>query len=164
MRIAALGNKLLQFNTLDNKTFEAEPDKIAAVIGLAVNLLHLLSAVFRPFMPLTTASIAAQIGSTSTSILIPDSWSGADVPVSQPVGEAKHLFTPIAKEKEDEWRDQFGGEEMRKQKAEAAAKAEKKRLDKERKRAKKEAAKAALPAAADPEVQELAGKLENLRS
>jgi methionyl-tRNA synthetase len=176
MRIAALGNKLLQANTLDNKTFAAEPDKIATVIGLAVNLLHLLVAVFRPFMPVVAANIAAQIGCELHTIQIPDVWTGDVVRPGHRAGEAARLFEPIKPEMEQEWRESFGGEEMRKIKEELARKAEKKRLDKLKKKEKKAAKKgeesAAAPAAAaaaddaktTETVQELAKQVEELRT
>jgi methionyl-tRNA synthetase len=183
MRIAALGNKLLQSNTLDNKTFEAEPDKIAAVLGLAVNLLVLLVAIFRPFIPVTSTNIAAQLGmDKGESIDIPDTWTGDYVKPGHKLGEPARLFEPIKPEMEAVWRDQFGGEEVRKAKEEKAAKAEKKRLDKLKKKEKKAAA-ATTPAAAggspeaagadsaaqgtaadDKEVQELAQKVEDLKN
>jgi methionyl-tRNA synthetase len=199
MRIAAQGNKLLQSNTLDNKTFESEPDKIAAVLGLAVNLLVLLVAVFRPFTPVTSTNIAAQLGlDKGESIEIPDTWTGDYIKPGHKLGEPARLFEPIKPEMEHVWRDQFGGEEVRKAKEEKAAKAEKKRLDKLKKKEKKAAGTtapagdAAAPihgdtakvadgaaisppatgaggaakgtAADDKQVQELAKKVEDLRS
>jgi len=165
MRIASLGNKLLQANTLDNKTFAAEPEKIAAVIGHAVNLLHLLVAIFRPFMPDVSASMARQIGCDVSDILIPDEFKVGVVPVGQKIGQAERLFEPIKPEKEEEWRDAYGGEELRKMKAEKAAKAEKKRLDKLRKKEKKAAGASAAPAEGEAStVQKLAEKVEELRT
>src|ERR1700760_536166 len=76
MRISGLGNKLLQANTLDNKTLDSEPDKISAVVGLAANLILLLAAVFRPFIPVTSDSILSTLNESSFSI--PDTWT-ADV-------------------------------------------------------------------------------------
>jgi methionyl-tRNA synthetase len=47
------------------------------------------------------------------------------------------LLSPIKAEKEQEWREQFGGEEARKAKDEKARKAAAKKAEKERKKAKK---------------------------
>jgi methionyl-tRNA synthetase len=63
------------------------------------------------------------------------------------LGEPKLLFSAIPASKLEEWRDAFGGEELKKQKAieaeKAAAKKAAKEKEKEKKRLKKMAAKAA---------------------
>jgi methionyl-tRNA synthetase len=172
MRISALGNKLLQDNTLDNKTFESQPDKTAAVVGLGVNLITLLSAILRPFMPSTADAIATQIHLSDT-LLIPEKWAADALKSGHKIGTAQRLFSQIPAEKETEWREQFGGEEVKKFKEEQRLKAEKKRLDKERKKAKKAAKSSGEgPALAPPEakvektddVQEIAKKVEDLRT
>jgi methionyl-tRNA synthetase len=169
MRIASQGNLLLQSNTLDNKTFESAPELTATVVGLGVNLIALISAILRPFMPDTSASIAAQIQHDDARI--PEVWDANALKPGHKVGAAKRLFTQIPTEKETEWREQFGGEEMRKIKEELRLKAEKKRLDKEKKKAKKAAAKGSAAGEDKAEgsgktedVQELAKKVENLRT
>lgn len=53
------------------------------------------------------------------------------------IGTAGYLFSQIKPEKEQEWREQFGGEEARKAKEEKARKAAAKKAEKERKKAKK---------------------------
>jgi methionyl-tRNA synthetase len=165
MRIASQGNLLLQSNTLDNKTFESSPEKTATVVGLGVNLIALLAAILRPFMPDTSISIAAQIQHDDQ--LIPETWAADALKPGHKVGAAKRLFSQIPTEKETEWREQFGGEEIRKMKEELRLKAEKKRLDKERKKAKKAAAKAgegSVDSGKADDVQEIAKKVENLRT
>jgi methionyl-tRNA synthetase len=171
MRISALGNKLLQENTLDNKTFESQPDKTATVVGLGVNLIALLSAILRPFMPATADSIAAQIHVTNT--LIPEKWAADALKPGHKIDAAQRLFSQIPAEKETEWREQFGGEEVRKFKEEQRLKAEKKRLDKERKKAKKAGkgtgegpalAPVEAPVEKTDDVQEIAKKVEDLRT
>jgi methionyl-tRNA synthetase len=57
--------------------------------------------------------------------------------VGHTINKAEYLFSPIKPEKEQEWREQFGGEEARKAKDEKAAKAAAKKAEKERKKAKK---------------------------
>lgn len=57
------------------------------------------------------------------------------------IGTAGYLFSQIKPEKEQEWREQFGGEEARKAKEEKARKAAAKKAEKERKKAKKAEAK-----------------------
>jgi methionyl-tRNA synthetase len=145
MRIGAAGNKLLQSNTLDNKTFEAEPDKIAAVLGLACNLILLLAAIIRPFVPGVSTGIASQLkieatladGELAPELLIPDSFETGALKPGHTIGTAQRLFEPIKPELEELWRDQFGGEEVRKAKEEKRLKAEKRKADREKKKAKK---------------------------
>lgn len=167
MRIASLGNKLLQDNKLDNKTFESEPAKTATVIGTAINLIALLVSIFKPFMPSITKNIASQIN-VPEDISIPDVFITDAVKPGHKIGTAERLFSIIDPKKADEWRDQFGGEELKKMKAEAEAatkaKAEKKRLDKERKKAKKAAAKDGEGKDKEVDVQEIAKKVEELRT
>lgn len=181
MRIASLGNELLQHNTLDNKTFEQEPEKIAGILGLASNLLVLLAAIFRPFIPVSSDSIAAQLGVASDSIQIPDTWTGDLLKPGHKLGTPARLFEPIDVKMSEVWKEQFGGEEVQKAKAEKAAKAEQKKQDKLRRAARKAAASktavgsaqgdvagpvpppAPTPVAQDKEVEELAKKVEDLR-
>ncbi|OJJ47331.1 hypothetical protein ASPZODRAFT_2128988 [Penicilliopsis zonata CBS 506.65] len=146
LHISALGNKLLQDNKLDNRLFTEEPDRCAAVIGLALNHLHLLASVLAPYMPGTAESILQQLGADPTP-LIPDTFDPTLLAPGQAIGEPKLLFQTIPTAKLDEWRDAFGGEELQRQKRleaeKAAAKKAAKEREKERKRQKKEAAAAA---------------------
>jgi len=73
-------------------------------------------------------------------LIIPDSWEARSLPVGHKIGPAGYLFSQIKPEKEQEWREQFGGEEARKAKEETARKAAAKKAEKERKKAKKAAA------------------------
>lgn len=139
-----MGNKLLQDNKLSNQLLSEDPDRCAAVVGLALNQLHLLANLIFPYMPGTTFEILAQLGisdSHTRDINIPDTWKTDIIPPGQTLGEAKLLFSIIPSEKADEWREAFGGEELRKQKAiemeKAAAKKVAKEKEKERKRLKK---------------------------
>lgn len=67
------------------------------------------------------------------------------MPVGHKIGTAGYLFSQIKAEKEQEWREQFGGEEARKAKDEKARKAAAKKAEKERKKAKKAAGAGAAP-------------------
>lgn len=176
LAIAALGNKLLQDNKLDNKLFTEEPDRCAAVIGAGLNQIALLAHLISPYLPTTSKGIFEQLG-LDTAAAIPDTFAVDAIKPGHKLGEAKHLFTQIAASRIEEWKDAFGGEEVRKQKEEAAAKAAEKKAakerEKERKRAKKEAEKAAkaaseastatpaaTPAAAGPSVESAEKKLD----
>lgn len=147
--ISAVGNKLLQDNKLSNQLVTEDPERCGAVVGLALNLLHLLSGLLFPYMPGTAESILEQIGvqgSGNERFNIPDTWTADVIPPNQALGEPKLLFSAIPVEKADEWREAFGGEELRKQKAieleKAAAKKAAKEKEKEKKRLKKLAQKA----------------------
>ncbi|KAL4915173.1 hypothetical protein BDW62DRAFT_212903 [Aspergillus aurantiobrunneus] len=108
LSISQQGNVFLQFHSHDNKLAEKEPLKCAAVIGLAVNLIHLLASIISPFMPDTAKSINTQLSA--------------------------YLFKNIKPEKGQEWRELFGGQEVQKAKEEEASrKAAKKAVMKERK-------------------------------
>lgn len=139
LHISSLGNTLLQDNKLDNALATNEPDRCAAVVGLALSHIHLLSSLIHPYMPDTTTSILAQLN--ASFLTIPDEWEARSLPVGHTIGKAAYLFSQIKPEREQEWREQFGGAEARKAKEEKAAKAAAKKADKERKKAKKAAAK-----------------------
>ncbi|KAF4924279.1 putative methionine--tRNA ligase [Colletotrichum viniferum] len=145
LSISALGNKLLQDNKLDNKLLTEEPDRCAAVVGHALNQINLIASLVSPFLPNTSKAIFEQLGVDSQPT-IPDSWVVDAIKPGHKLGEPKHLFSLIPATKIEEWKDAFGGEEVRKQKEEAAAKAAAKKAakeaDKARKKAKKEAEKA----------------------
>lgn len=129
LHISGLGNKLLQANTIDNRLAAEQPKKCAAVVGLAVNLVHLLASLVAPYMPATSASILRQLNLKTN--VIPDRWSIGSVPVGHTINPAEYLFTQIKPDQEKKWREMFGGEEARKQQE---AKAAAKRAQKQRKK------------------------------
>ncbi|KAJ5901322.1 Methionine--tRNA ligase cytoplasmic [Penicillium tannophilum] len=149
MRIAEAGNGLIQANRLDNALIANEPERAAAVVGAVLNLIHLLSAVFSPYMPATSKSILEQLN--SPVLLIPtleelkEGWKPSSIKAGHKIGKAQYLFSRIDPKKADEWREAFGGSQAdRAKKAEEAAKAAaKKAAAKAKKLAKKEQSKAA---------------------
>ncbi|WZH49000.1 tRNA synthetases class I M-domain-containing protein [Fusarium acuminatum] len=136
MHISSLGNKLLQDSKLNNQLLADEPDRCAAVIGLGINHLQLLASIVYPYMPSTSDAILEQIGSPGL-VSIPDTWTGDMIKPGQKIGEPKLLFTQIPASKLDEWREAFGGEEVRKQKALEAEKAAARKAAKDKKKQKK---------------------------
>lgn len=136
---------MLQDNKLDNKLLTEEPDRCAAVVGTALNQINLLASLVSPFLPNTSKAISEQLAVDSNPA-IPDSWIVDVIKPGHKLGEPKHLFSLIPATKIEEWKDAFGGEEVRKQKEEAVAKAAAKKAakeaDKARKKARKEAEKA----------------------
>lgn len=125
LEISAEANAFLQSNKLDNKLRETEPARCAAVVGLGLNLIHLLSALLAPYMPDTAASINEQL--KTEALLIPDTWSADTIKPGHVVGKAAYLFSNIKPEKAEEWREMFGSDEVKKAKEEAAAKKAKKK-------------------------------------
>ncbi|KAH8692282.1 methionyl-tRNA synthetase [Talaromyces proteolyticus] len=162
MQISSLGNKLLQDNKLDNRLFTEEPDRCAAVINIALNHIHLLASLLAPFMPSTSESIFEQLGVEPTPH-ITDKWVTDALKPGHKIGQSKLLFSVIPATKIEEWREAFGGEEARKQKAleaeKAAAKKAAKEKEKEKKKLKKEAAAKAAAEAANATASALEKKL-----
>ncbi|KAL9058553.1 MAG: hypothetical protein Q9162_001708 [Coniocarpon cinnabarinum] len=135
LHISDQGNLLLQSHTLDNRLLDTQPEKCAAVLGLAVNLCHLLASVVEPYMPDTAASMNKQLN--TEPLIIPDTWSADSIKPNHALGKADYLFKQIKPEKETEWREMFGGEEAKKAKEEEAKKKAAKKADKLAKKEKK---------------------------
>lgn len=106
MQISARGNQFLQENKLDNSLLANDPAKAAAVIGVGINIIYLLSAVIAPFMPETGAQILEQLNAPAR--LIPDTFS-LDILGGHNLGKPAYLFSRIDEKKIEEWRSKFGG-------------------------------------------------------
>ncbi|KAI1166535.1 methionyl-tRNA synthetase [Nemania serpens] len=119
LAISQQGNGFLQSNKLDGNLFHNEPSKCAAVIGIAVNLVHLIASLLAPYMPDTANSINKQL--CADPLPIPDCWSADSIKPGHKIGAAEHLFRPIKPEKAQEWRKAFGADEAKKVKEEEAA-------------------------------------------
>ena len=137
MEISTEGNALLQYR-LDNANLVENPERTKTVIGLALNLCHLLASLASPYMPSTSEGICKQLNTELASI--PDKWDPETLKPGHKIGKAAYLFTRIDDKKVQEWKAAFGGSAETRA-AEAAAK-KKKQEEKDRKKAKK-AAKAA---------------------
>lgn len=133
------GNALLQYR-LDNANLAERPERTKTVIGLALNLCHLLASVASPYMPSTAEAICAQLNTTLGPI--PDRWAPETLRGGHKIGKATHLFSRIDDKKVAEWKQAFGGSAESRAAEEAKRK---KQEDKERKKARKatEAAEAA---------------------
>ncbi|KAJ5740957.1 Methionine--tRNA ligase cytoplasmic [Penicillium malachiteum] len=154
MRIAEAGNGLIQANRLDNALIASEPERAAAVVGAVLNLIHLLSAVFSPYMPATSRSILEQLNVPAQLIpsleSLKDGWKPESIKGGHKIGKAAYLFSRIDPKKADEWRELFGGSQAeRAKKAEEAAKiAAKKAANKAKKKEKKAKAPGGVEATA----------------
>ncbi|CAG8437167.1 10663_t:CDS:2 [Ambispora gerdemannii] len=106
MEISRIGNHYLQDAKLDNTLFEKNPAKCGTVIGVTLNLIYLLSAIFSPYMPSTSASILRQLNAPPRNI--PDEWT-LDIYEGHQIGKPEYLFKRIEDKKEEEFRRKFGG-------------------------------------------------------
>lgn len=138
--ISSLGNKLLQDNRIDNSLFTNERQRCDAVVNLAVNHVHLLASVIAPYIPGTTRSILHQL--QAELLIIPDEWQAKSIADDHKIGKAEHLFQNIKPERLTEWKEMFGGNELKKAKEEEAKKKAAKKAEKDRKKAKKAAERA----------------------
>ncbi len=109
LQISQQGNAFLQAHKLNNALAEQEPSKCAAVVGIAVHLVHLLASLAEPFLPDTAASINAQL--LLDPLSIPDRWTADYIKSGHQIGKSEYLFRRIASEKADEWRKMFGSSE-----------------------------------------------------
>ncbi|KAK0732404.1 methionyl-tRNA synthetase [Apiosordaria backusii] len=135
LQISQRGNGFLQSSKLDNSLYENEPSKCAAVIGLALNLVHLLASLTAPYMPTTAASISTQL--RVESLPISGQWTADTIRPGHEIGQSQHLFSRIKPEKAQEWREKYGSEEAKKLKEEEAALKAKKTSKKKKGGAKK---------------------------
>ncbi len=152
--ISGIANKLLQDNKLGNQLIAEEPDRCRAVVGIALNHVHLLANILAPYMPEKSQSILRQLGLKAPSegedipVHIPDAWEVDALKPGHAVGTPELLFANIPASKIDEWRDAFGGEELRKQKEIEAEKAAAKKAAREKEKEKRKLKKAAAAAQA----------------
>ncbi|KAK5171332.1 uncharacterized protein LTR77_004476 [Saxophila tyrrhenica] len=137
--LSSLGNKLLQDNRLDNTLFNNDRALCDTVVNLAANHVHLLASVIEPYIPATSRSILTQLN--ADLLTIPDDWQASSIQPGHTIGKAQHLFKNIKPEKEQEWRELFGGDELKKQKEAEAAKKAARKAEKDAKKAKKAAEK-----------------------
>jgi methionyl-tRNA synthetase len=149
--ISALGNKFLQDNKFGNQLLAEDPDCCNAVVSLALNHLHLLASLLFPYMPGTALSIFGQLGLRGSNqeqheitFCIPDTWAGDALTPGHIIGTPELLFSTIPPTKVVEWREAFGGEELRKLKAMEAEKAATKKVAKEKEKERKRLEKAGL--------------------
>ncbi|KOS22781.1 Methionine--tRNA ligase [Escovopsis weberi] len=143
MEISSQGNELLQYR-LDNTNLAENPARTHTVIGLALNLCHLLASLASPYMPSTSESIVQQLNTTLG--FIPDAWAADAIKPGHKINKAAYLFTRIDDKKLAEWKEKYGGSAESRAAEEAAKK--KKQEDKDKKKAKKAAKAAEAKAAA----------------
>ena len=109
MEISSLGNNLLQYR-MDNTNLTENPIRTNTIVGLALNLAHLLASLSSPYMPSTATSIVEQLNTTLANI--PDKWSADALKSGHKIGKAAYLFTRIDPAKEVEWKALYGGTQV----------------------------------------------------
>ncbi|KAG0299631.1 putative methionine--tRNA ligase, cytoplasmic protein rar1 [Dissophora globulifera] len=107
MEISALGNLYLQENKIDNTLFAEHKDRCDRVVITALNLIYLLSALFFPYMPSTSESIARQLNAPVR--LLPEEFAVDSILTGHVIGKAEYLFKRIDEKQEDVWRAKYGG-------------------------------------------------------
>jgi methionyl-tRNA synthetase len=152
LAFSSLGNKFLQDNKLDGRLLTEQPARCHAVISVALSHIHLLASIIFPYMPGVSEGIFKQLGlRPEPKIPDPDTWNFDSVPAGHVIGIPEPLFKQIPAAKLDEWKDAYGGEELKRQKAlaaeKAAAKKAKKQQQKEKKQQQKQQQKETAPAA-----------------
>ncbi|KAI8323309.1 methionyl-tRNA synthetase, partial [Martensiomyces pterosporus] len=106
MEISARGNQYLQESKLDNALYSDHRAQCDTVLAVATNLIYLLSAVFHPFMPATSASIARQLNAPER--VLTETFE-LELKPGHVIGKAEYLFNRIDEKKIEEWRAKFGG-------------------------------------------------------
>ena len=110
MLISGRGNQYLQDSGLDNALLSNHPDRCAAVILHAINLIYLLSVIFHPFMPTTSDQMLRQLNAPARSL---PTHFGVDILPGHVIGIAEHLFKKIDNvngAQEKQWQKRFGGD------------------------------------------------------
>ncbi|KAJ2756465.1 methionine--tRNA ligase mes1 [Coemansia pectinata] len=108
MELSARGNLYLQESKLDNTLFSESRAQCDTVVAVATNLIYLLSALFHPFMPATSANICRQLNAPERTVT--DTFE-LDLHAGHVIGNADYLFTRIDEKKIDEWRAKYGGQQ-----------------------------------------------------
>lgn len=106
MQISSRGNLFLQENKLDNSTYENQPDKADAIVGIGINLVYLVSSVIGPYMPDIRDKIVEILNANKLSI--PDEFDMWIQP-GHCIGKPQYLFNRIDEKNIEEWRNKYGG-------------------------------------------------------
>ena len=106
MQISSRGNLFLQENKLDNSTYENQPEKADAIVGIGINLVYLVSSVIGPYMPDIRDKIVEILNANKLSI--PDEFDMWIQP-GHCIGKPQYLFNRIDEKNIEEWRNKYGG-------------------------------------------------------
>jgi methionyl-tRNA synthetase len=107
MAVSARGNQYLQDNKLDNSLFADQRSRCDTVVGHAINVAFLLSALFYPYMPSTSAGILRQLNAEQP--MLPDAFD-AWLVGPHCIGKAEYLFKRLDEKLEEKFRSTYGGQ------------------------------------------------------
>ncbi len=108
MEISARGNQYLQENKIDNSLFANQRERCDTVVGTALSLIYLLSALVYPYMPSTSAGILRQLNLPQRRIT--NTWNGKDILPGHKIGSAEYLFQLIVDKKMEECQRLYSGQ------------------------------------------------------
>jgi methionyl-tRNA synthetase len=104
-----LGNEYLQ-EAAPWSAIKTDPDRAAAIVRMAINLVGLYARVSAPIIPFAAETMAAAVGETSRA------WPGDDVaaelsriPAGRPITVPPILFSKIEEGQVAQWSERFGG-------------------------------------------------------
>ena len=106
--IWALGNEYLQ-EAAPWSCFKTDPDKAAAQIRLALNLIRLYAVLSKPFVPDAAAAMMAAIGSDDWGWPEDVAAALATLPAGHAFTTPAVLFAKISDEQREGWEAQFSG-------------------------------------------------------
>ncbi len=106
--IWSAGNEYLQ-EAAPWSTFKTDPDKAAAQIRLALNLIRLYAVLSSPFIPDATATLLSAMNTLDTEW--PDDVAEAlsALPASHEFSVPENLFSKIDDEQREDWASRFSG-------------------------------------------------------
>lgn len=93
LQISQQGSFILRSDKLDYSLADNHPEKCAAVVGLAINLVQLIACIIAPYMPDTATAINRQL--RISSLVIPDQWTADSIQPGHEICTAEYLFTRI---------------------------------------------------------------------
>ena len=99
MRVSSDGNGLIQAFRLDNALIANDPALAGAVVGTAINLIYLTSAIFEPYLPATCKSVREQLNAPFLQIPseedLANGWRPTYIKSGHKIGKAAYLFSRI---------------------------------------------------------------------
>lgn len=109
LEIANIGNKYLQDSGLNNKLYETDTSSCSTVIGVSINFIYLLSAIFYPITTGTSLEIYNQLNVPPRKI--EDIWTCCDILPGHKINTPAHLFKSLTPEQLEKLKKQFGAQE-----------------------------------------------------
>lgn len=110
MAISALGNQYLAESKLDNKLLSADPLRCGTVLGVALDLIYLLSVLVEPFMPSSSEDIRRILNAPSRRL--PEKFEiGKGLLPGHNLNPSFHLFERIDEATLKVFQERFGGKQ-----------------------------------------------------